>query len=272
MNIRYLKKFKLNPEQIEFLQTGQYAQKQLLSPSRIVRFSHGSRFLYAKNIVERSCPDTLVDYGCGDGTFLLLIDALVKSKIGFDVDPQQIESCIKRYSNKKDVSFNLVSEFTNYPDSSVNFISCMEVLEHCDENEIERILQLFQSKLSEDGKLLISVPLEIGWTFLFKHTMRKILGFFKVGQYQFAEKVQWSEVFNTFFASKDTVLKRNFEQISIGGISYKSCGHMGFNWKHFQKILEKYFTIEEISFTPVKFLGGILNGQVWFTCQSILKR
>ena len=58
------------------IQPGHYAQKQLLSPSGLVRWSHGSRFRLARELVAPFAGRPLLDYGCGDGTFLALVQDL----------------------------------------------------------------------------------------------------------------------------------------------------------------------------------------------------
>ncbi len=56
---------------------GSYEAKQLLSPSRIVRWSHGSRFVLARGMVQTLGGKSLLDYGCGDGTFIKKVRDLV---------------------------------------------------------------------------------------------------------------------------------------------------------------------------------------------------
>ena len=58
----------------EFLRQGAYAKKQLFSGFLPLRWSHGSRFELAARLVREYSPDgTVLDYGCGDGTFLALL-------------------------------------------------------------------------------------------------------------------------------------------------------------------------------------------------------
>ena len=58
------------PETAAAIATGHYAQKQLLSRNPLVRWSHGSRFALARELVAPFAGRRLLDYGCGDGTFL----------------------------------------------------------------------------------------------------------------------------------------------------------------------------------------------------------
>ena len=54
----------------ENVQAGHYAQKQIFSRSSLIAWSHRSRFLLARQIVQPYAGARLLDYGCGDGTFL----------------------------------------------------------------------------------------------------------------------------------------------------------------------------------------------------------
>jgi hypothetical protein len=49
---------------------GTHEAKQVLSSSRIVRWSHGSRFAHTCDIVKPLRGRSLLDHGCGEGTFV----------------------------------------------------------------------------------------------------------------------------------------------------------------------------------------------------------
>src|SRR4029079_17002072 len=54
---------------------GHYARKQIHCPSRVVAWSHGSRFDLARRLVAAAEGGRLLDYGCGDGTFVAMVHA-----------------------------------------------------------------------------------------------------------------------------------------------------------------------------------------------------
>jgi len=58
---------------LDLLSRGHYARKQIFSRSRLVAWSHGSRFDLARRLVAPRAGQRLLDYGCGDGTFLGLV-------------------------------------------------------------------------------------------------------------------------------------------------------------------------------------------------------
>src|SRR5215470_15507090 len=52
---------------------GQYARKQLLSPLRLISWSHGARYRIGLELAAPLAGKRILDYGCGDGTFLALL-------------------------------------------------------------------------------------------------------------------------------------------------------------------------------------------------------
>src|SRR5689334_11293876 len=90
----------------QLLAGGAYARKQLYCKDRIVAWSHGSRFHTGRRLAEAFAgapPPSpspaagggegggarLLDYGCGDGTFLALVHDLFPEAVGADLDPKQ---------------------------------------------------------------------------------------------------------------------------------------------------------------------------------------
>ncbi len=55
------------------VEEGHYARKQLGSRSSIIRWSHAARFQQGVRLAESRPTEKLLDYGCGDGTFLSLM-------------------------------------------------------------------------------------------------------------------------------------------------------------------------------------------------------
>src|SRR5690348_2430480 len=103
---------------------GDYARKQLFGKSFFLRWSHGARFRFATSLVERLKPRKLLDYGCGDGTFLHLVGSTTQ-RSGFDTAERQLSECRARFP---EIRFLGVSELTN---ERFDCITCMEVVEHC---------------------------------------------------------------------------------------------------------------------------------------------
>src|SRR5690348_13315487 len=55
---------------IHTVQFGHYAKKQIFCKDPVIAWSHRSRFQVARKLLEVYGSQILLDYGCGDGTFL----------------------------------------------------------------------------------------------------------------------------------------------------------------------------------------------------------
>src|SRR3954468_23986599 len=80
----------------ELLEQGHYARKQLFSKNAIVKWSHRRRFQLARELAAAGAGGALLDYGCGDGTFIALAHDLFRETTGTDIDIEQLRDCGRR--------------------------------------------------------------------------------------------------------------------------------------------------------------------------------
>jgi SAM-dependent methyltransferase len=242
---------------------GHYARKQLHCPSRVVAWSHGSRFELARALVKPYAGGRLLDYGCGDGTFVAMVHALFAEARGADVDPHQIEACRRRLGDLRGVSFGLTSDTAGGPAWTV--ITCMEVLEHCLETERRRILEELASKCAPQGRVIISVPIETGPSLLVKQCVRAVAGLRGLGDYAYRERYSAVEMIRGVAGlSVPRVLYTGAG--ATGPFSYY--GHKGFDWRDVEREVAERFRIERRLFTPVRLTGRFANSQAWFVCAT----
>ena len=98
----------------------------------------------------------IVDYGCGDGSFIKFFAAKGYRCFGVEYDPQLVQTLKK---DSPEVNFYTVDEFWNLPgEIKFGVIYLGDVLEHM-EKPVTFIEDLKQ-KLADDGLLLIQGPLE----------------------------------------------------------------------------------------------------------------
>lgn len=254
---------KLTGQQEKLLSTGTYAQKQIFSKSLLMTFSHRKRFEFARRLVKRLQPDSLLDYGCGDGTFLIYCMNDVEKKIGYDLSEKAISANTER--TKEDPNFKFIKGDELFSsENKYQMLTCMEVMEHCTPENIEKLKNDFSNLLMDNGHLVVSVPIETGGAVFIKQAVRTMLGWMKFGSYEYTEHYSFKDLFRMVFAGSEQNVPRNY--YDAGG--YTTCGHYAFNWMVLKKKLEENFDIVEQHFTPVPFLGRILNGQVWFVCKK----
>ena len=226
---------------------GHYEQKQILSRSRVVAWSHGARFKMARTLVGPYAGKDLLDYGCGDGTFLKSVSDLFPHATGVDIAPSQVEDCRHRIPNHR---FALVNEIAD----TFDVVTCMEVLEHCTPEVVNQILSKLASLLKPGGACVISVPVEVGATLIVKQAVRRIAGWRGIGDYKWTEGYSSSDLITMIFANERSKIPRT----QYDGLYT----HKGFNWLALESEIGKTFRIRERHFSP----SSIFRSQVWFVC------
>ena len=252
----------------ELLKSGDYARKQIYCSSGLVRWSHGSRFELARALVSARAGGRLLDYGCGDGTFVAMVHAAFAEATGLDVDPRQIGECQARLGHLPGVRFGLTpsaaAPFPS-PQPSVPFdvVTCMEVLEHCLEDERRRVIDELARLVSPSGMVVVSVPIEIGPTLAGKHLVRLIAGLRGIGDYRHRERYSMLEVMRSIAGLR--IARVPIEGDGPDG-PYLYYGHKGFDYRDVARELSGRFTIARRLYSPMRALGPVLNSQAWFVC------
>jgi SAM-dependent methyltransferase len=235
---------------------GTYEAKQLLSSSRIVRWSHGSRFVLARGMVKALGGRSLLDYGCGDGTFVKKVRDLVDRCVASDVVPCDL-------SHLDDVTFVAIRDLDETHSCRYDLVFCMEVLEHCVAADVDTVLDDLRRLVSPGGTVVISVPIEIGPTLLGKQMIRRLLGARKLGDYEWTERYSLRAMVRMLFADQHSTIDRPF--YGDGQRTWHS--HFGFNWRALKSKVESRFVLVERTFSPLAWTRGFASSQVWFICR-----
>src|SRR4051812_46733843 len=98
------------------LREGAYARRQLFGGLRLLRWSHGSRFRVARELVAPHAGRRLLDYGCGDGTFLSMVRDLFPQALGAEVDATLAAEAAARYANEPGLRFVHTGALRDEPD------------------------------------------------------------------------------------------------------------------------------------------------------------
>lgn len=120
------------------------------------QISHIYRYKYA---LETIAPGAVVgDFACGTGYGTVLLSQKAKSVTGIDINCRVIKKIQQRYINISNVSFVcsdlLAIAYERVFDTIVSF----ETLEHLTENNIKKLLTLYNKALSPNGILIFSTP------------------------------------------------------------------------------------------------------------------
>ena len=249
---------------------GHYARKQIFSRDKLVAFSHGRRFSTAVSLARDFKGKRVLDYGCGDGTFLamaMLRDAAPALAVGAELSVDMVTECRERYREEPRMQFVLVNELST-PDHLGRYdaVFCMEVFEHVVDWEPE--LARLEKLLAPGGTLIISVPVETGLPLIVKQTVRRIAGWRGIGHYPGTTPYSLAEMAASVFAGSRQHLKRPIFDNTSG----PSHDHKGFNWMVLKERLSRQFVVERVLASPFAWLGPHLATQAWFICRKLARR
>jgi len=247
----------------QLLKGGCFAKKQLYCKDRVIAWSHLRRFQMGRRLVSDFSGGRLLDYGCGDGTFLALVSDRFPDGVGADLDAKEVARTTERLAEIPGISFRLIEDLqTPSHDGLFDVVTCMEVLEHCVPENEARVISDLQRLVSPTGSVIVSVPAEIGGSLLIKQAWRTIAGWRRLGDYRYNETYRIDELLKMVLATRWAQFSR-----PIYGEKLGHHGHKGFNWRALRKRLEEHFVIERTHFTPIGWLGGFIASQAWFVCK-----
>jgi 2-polyprenyl-3-methyl-5-hydroxy-6-metoxy-1,4-benzoquinol methylase len=246
---------------------GAYARKQILSPSLLVRWSHTSRFERARALVAPRAGGRLLDYGCGDGTFLALVHDLFPGATGADLDEAQTADCAHRLASLP-LTFTTTNALDAAHSRAYDVVTCMEVLEHCLDVQRRHVVSELARLVRRGGLIVISVPIEVGPSLAGKQIGRALAAWRGLGDYRHRETYTPVELARMICATSRTSIHRpSYDAVASNGSRYRYYGHKGFDWRVLRQELQQCMTIERVAFSPMPWMRSLLNSQVWFVCR-----
>ncbi len=228
-------------------------------------WSHGSRFRLAADLAAEGAGGRLLDYGCGDGTFMALTHGTFAEAVGADIDLSQLEECRRRLGDLPGLSFVPTADLVGaHHTEAFDVVTCMEVLEHCLDAERVRVLDQLRRLVTPSGRLIISVPIEVGPALAGKQLFRALAAWRGQGDYRYRETYTPRELLAAVVGGPNLARARYTVQGPQGPVEY--CGHKGFDWRILEREIAARFVVARRLFTPLGRLGAVLNSQVWFVC------
>jgi predicted SAM-dependent methyltransferase len=211
------------------------------------RFSHRERIEKSIAYIPKNNDIRLLDFGCGDGLFLNRLKNVLTMK-SFLMGYEPIMTPIPDNTLIIAASWEEVVEKAPF-----DYITCFEVLEHFEESiQAETLIKISQL-LSDDGFLIVSVPVEHGFSSLVKNFIRK----FSCPK---SDRHLYSAI-NIMSAC----FKKKLPKYRTGS-SYLS--HLGFYHTDLEKVFLNDFVILKKNFLPFRWLGSQFNSQVFYRLQS----
>jgi len=241
---------------------GHYAKKQLLSPSKLIAWSHSRRFATGLSLARRFAGQRVVDYGCGDGTFLELLlrgPGAPRAAVGVEITDELVRDCTTRLGHVAGLSFARVEELDRAEHAAAyDGVVCMEVLEHV--VDVEEVLDRLVRLLAPGGTLIVSVPVETGLALPVKQTARRIAGWRGIGDYPGTTPYTLRELAAGVFAGGRQHVSRPVH-LSPDGTRFHD--HKGFNWRALRQRLRRRLRVERTLASPLAWLPPGLASQVW---------
>ncbi len=250
------------------LEQGHYYQKQLGCDSSVIAWTHRARFEVGLGLIGTS-PATLLDYGCGDGTFMAMAADRIGSGWGADIDAGQVDEARRRLAGFTNLQFSTIAELAApLHASAYDVVTCMETLEHCTDEVVQIVLRDLARLVTPNGRVVISVPIETGPTFLLKFLVRRAAAWRGLSDYRFYESYSAGNALRMIFAGRGRPFPRPV--YTDTGSPYHS--HYGFNWKVLRERVREHLQVEATHFSPLGFSRGLASSQAWFVCRPIPSR
>ena len=252
------------------IESGHYARKQILSRNAIVAWSHRRRFALARELASAGAGGALLDYGCGDGTFVAMAHELFREVVATDIDVEQLRDCRARLNGLSNVRFAPTAALHD-PDfhSCFDAVVCMEVLEHCPADIQPQVLADLDRAVRPHGVVVISVPIETGPTLAVKQVVRAAAAATGLTEYASRERYHLSEFMRMVLAGDTSQIERPVSTArTADGATVRFHGHKGFNWRILARLIERTFVVERRLYSPLPLTGSWLNSQVWFVCRK----
>lgn len=219
-----------------------YSEHTYNSKNPLARFAHRYRFSLAMKILSGMKFNSVLDYGAGDNRFLSKIN-------NKDVKLYAFEPIQNVDSTENITVYKTIEQLQN---KRFDVITCFEVLEHFNEESQLEFINRFHNLLSVNGKVIISVPVEIGISSLIKNIRRLRYGKKTYKDYLNIWRCLWG-----------------LEVPEIRKLEGFIPSHIGFNHNRLEVLLKKFFKIKKRIYSPIKFLPATLNSQVFYILKKI---
>jgi SAM-dependent methyltransferase len=253
-------------DKADALAGGHYAAKQIFSRDRLVAWSHRRRFETALALAAPFRGQRMLDYGCGDGTFLALLwdrEMRPDSAVGAELDGAQVDDCRARLGHLPGVAFESIARLDGEQYAGAfDVVVCMEVLEHV--VAVDAVIDRLWRLLSASGTLIVSVPVETGVPLIVKQAVRRVAGWRGIGDYAMNARYTFGEYLASLFAGAAPHMRRPIYNAD-GDVPFHD--HKGFNWRVLRARVERRFTIDRIVSSPIAWLGPAFATQVWFVAR-----
>ncbi|MFH0952326.1 MAG: class I SAM-dependent methyltransferase [Patescibacteria group bacterium] len=220
------------------------------------RWLHQRRFTDALKLLDLKEVDKLLDYGCGDGYFLKVCADQTNNRNLYGYEPAEvmIDHARKILNNRPAEVYQSIADL---PEKKFSKIACLETGEHLTDEDLGRLFQTTRALLADNGRMVISVPVETGLPALVKNGYRLLT----------RKKYDNLNFKNYLRSILGLAIFRPVSQIDDGVDYYFS--HVGFDHRKFEKQLKQHFSVEKKQPTPVFWLRDGLNNTIYYIVKPL---
>lgn len=238
-----------------------YSSYTYAHPSWFVRYPHlkRNRLVAAKIIESRS--KAWLDYGAGDGALLselIKMNALPTVTVCYEPDSHMHLQLAQNVSKleKHSSSIKLTRSISD-TEGVFDLVTALEVLEHLPLPERIRFYGFLARNTTNDGTVLLEVPVEYGPILLVKELGRKFLKG-RISEYSFRELLE--------AAFGGAIFDAHSRYLSADNRMFIS-PHRGFDLDRLLNELRSIGIVEEVLRSPFSFLPRWLNQTILFSFQ-----
>lgn len=245
------------------VQGGHYAKKQIYSRDWLISWSHRQRFRVGLRAARQFEGRRILDYGCGDGTFLAMLARQASGRgrtVGCELSESVVADCRARLGGRSGLIFAAIDEL-DQPEhrNAYDLVICMEVLEHI--VDVTPVLERFGRLMAPDGRVLISVPVETGVPLIIKQIARRVAGWRGLGDYPGTASYSFQELCVSLVAGRRERVARPVYKDEAGMPFHD---HKGFNWAVLRDKVARRFDVVRTFSAPFEWLPRQMATQVWF--------
>jgi 2-polyprenyl-3-methyl-5-hydroxy-6-metoxy-1,4-benzoquinol methylase len=205
-------------------------------------------FDIALTLLQVTPQDTILDVGTGDGYMLRkLLTATPRRVVGYEPPDTQYRELALAVADLPPGQVVIAPTLDGLGESSFAKICCLEVLEHLQPAAQRTLLEAMRGLLSLHGRLVMSVPIEVGWAAVLKNGARWLLG----------QTHDQTTLANVWKAWRGTPIARG-EEVYLPS-------HIGFD---FHDLFPLFAAVGlkrlQTRYSPLPLLGPALNAQVFY--------
>lgn len=202
-------------------------------------------------------PEAICDFGAGNGELCkLLTENYPNTKlICYEPAPHLLMEARQNLSVVAKVEF--CQNINNVTRGAFDVVFCLEVFEHLPPTETVNVLETIFDLLKPGGKIVIGIPVEIGFPAFYKGVFRML------NRYGAFDANLKNIALSTF---RHPPKNRPINYIAPGFRYHFE--HMGFDYRNFEEIIINYFKLQKKSFSPSAKFGSWLMPEVYFLAEK----